>query len=598
MTHSRQNTPSERDHASDVVARIRHIIDRNAVAPVYQPLLHLNTGNVIGYEALTRVEASYGFASTADLFDAAVSAGALWDLEAFTRARSLQETGPWPEGRLLFLNCNPEVAADSRFAAEFLSILREQSEIPPSRIVLEITERAETQYMKGLTQQVQRLREAGVQIAIDDMGAGTSGLQRIMDLRPDWLKLDRDLIADIDRDPFKQNLIDVLLRFTRVSGARLVAEGVERREQISVLLDLGVQYVQGYLIARPATEICQPDDTILEWISEEVDRVESSRVTQHLTFLAGIARDAPALDSSVSLETVRDALQRQPEAPGVVALRDGGCTGWVERDALQAPDAFDDGLTLGDIGRNAGPPAPPTTLVSEALLFLSTRQHQSPTDPIIIDRENGSWGVVTIGALLREAARLTAIADSSYAEVSGLPGRVKTDQRLSSFLRRKAAGSVLYIDIRDFHRINEDLGFDLGDLMLRILAGVLISVVEDATASDEGFAGHLGDDRFLVVLDSPGAMRVADKIIREFESSSDRFVSCARAGENAEKALAAGLRIVCLDVAPSTYATSRDLHNAAWSARMLHASESVGRSTIHRSPALSLASGDHRRRSA
>ena len=577
---------SPQRRAGEHCERVRRVIDDGAVAPVYQPLVHLISGGVIGYEALTRVDAETGFHSTAELFDRAHATGALWDLETITRARCLETPHPWPDDCLLFLNCNPEVAADPRFAAELLTLLRDKSALPPSRIVVEITERAETQFTRGLAAQVHHLREAGVQIAIDDMGAGTSGLQRIMELRPDWLKLDRDLIANIDTDPFTQNLVDVLLRFTRVSGARLVAEGVERREQISTLLELGVQYVQGYLLGRPAQAPAQLENGLVTWIETEVRRVESSRVTQHLTFVAGIARDAIRVDANATLAETRRMLARQKDAPGLVVLRKGAPSGWADRDAVLHACAHDPAGEVGSIMRQIAPLASATTLVSEALLLLSTRPTERIADPVLIERDDDSIGVVPVTALLREASRLTALADRPESEISGLPGRVKTDQRISAFLRRQTNGCALFVDIREFHKYNDAAGFELGDLILRILAGVLISTVENAGLQSPGFAGHLGDDRFVVVLPEGDVSVAAEQIVAEFEASSDRFVTCAHSHDGVARSLAAGLRIVGMHLRPGVFDTPRDLQNTAWRTRMLGAPRMVGRSHIYFAPSL------------
>ncbi|MCH7848750.1 MAG: EAL domain-containing protein [Planctomycetes bacterium] len=117
----------------------------------------------------------------------------------------------WPNDALLFLNCSPPVFGGATFLDLIADDLKRVDGLDSRRIVLEITERADHGEFDNLDLRSLELRELGYQIALDDVGAGTSGLNRIMSLRPNWLKLDIELISGIDVDPFKQNLIRIAI---------------------------------------------------------------------------------------------------------------------------------------------------------------------------------------------------------------------------------------------------------------------------------------------------------------------------------------------------------------------------------------------------
>lgn len=122
---------------------------------------------------------------------------------------------------------------------------------PLERIVLEITEHDCIDDFEALEAAVAPLRAKGVRLAVDDAGAGHSGLQQILKLRPDLIKLDRSLIEGIGDDPGRRALASALTMFARETGSRLIAEGVETEAELAMLRALGMDKVQGYLLGRP-----------------------------------------------------------------------------------------------------------------------------------------------------------------------------------------------------------------------------------------------------------------------------------------------------------------------------------------------------------
>src|SRR5690606_29389911 len=118
------------------------------------------------------------------------------------------------------------VFADPRFVETLIDETDHLAGIGRNRVVIELTERSEHGVVGRLAEQFEHLRSAGFLLAIDDVGAGTSGLNRIMRLRPHWLKLDGELVSSIDTAPFKQNLIRFFVHFARLSNIRLLAEGI------------------------------------------------------------------------------------------------------------------------------------------------------------------------------------------------------------------------------------------------------------------------------------------------------------------------------------------------------------------------------------
>lgn len=241
----------DRGTNSALVSALSATIERTRLRCVFQPIVDLATADLIGFEALTRPDPAAGFGNAAALFDAADDAGRLDDLEAVTRPCALRDACQHLVGSRIFINTSPEVVGAAGFAERLRRELA-RGILSPEDIVLEVTERRGTENLHELKDQIDRLRRMGVTIALDDVGAGSNGLCRLLSLRPEWIKLDHSLVRDLERDNVKQSMIRSLISYANDAGAGLIAEGIERRSELRTLIDLGVPFGQGYFLGRPA----------------------------------------------------------------------------------------------------------------------------------------------------------------------------------------------------------------------------------------------------------------------------------------------------------------------------------------------------------
>ncbi len=230
-------------HTARNAAEIVELVEREgAIAPLYQPVVALSTGQVVGYEALARFPDS-PHRSPITWFAQAHGCGMGPQLEAAAIRAALEPIGR-PVGTHLALNVSPSAIA-SRVVQE--SLPRDLSDL-----VIEITEHEFVPDDDSLSAVVADLRERGAQIAIDDAGAGYAGLKQVMRVRPDIVKLDRELIDGISANPARMALVESFVRFARRIGAIVCAEGIESFDDLAVLGDLDVQWGQGFALAKPA----------------------------------------------------------------------------------------------------------------------------------------------------------------------------------------------------------------------------------------------------------------------------------------------------------------------------------------------------------
>lgn len=227
----------------EAVQRIGTALRARSFDMVYQPIFRLREGTLASVEALCRFR-SDTYRSPDIWFAEAKVAGLQPDLEIAVIEAALAAIPDLPPGVRLSVNASPETVATGRLRAVF-----ERSD--PGRITLEVTEHERTADLAHLVQSIDALRARGTLVAIDDVGAGYSGLQQILKLRPDILKLDVSLVSEIDRDPARRALAAAMVSFAAGTGARLTAEGIERPEERDILRALGIDYGQGWLFGRP-----------------------------------------------------------------------------------------------------------------------------------------------------------------------------------------------------------------------------------------------------------------------------------------------------------------------------------------------------------
>ncbi len=233
--------------------RIRKVIESEAFHTVFQPIVNLETGKPIGFEALSRFDGGNGPSS---MFADADLAGVGPELEKATIARALQAAKALPRGAFLALNVTADTACDAEALPEVLAT-------ETRRIVLELSERNEVPSYPRLRAMLAALGP-NVEIAIDRVGAGITNFVHLVELHPEFVKLDQALIRGIEKDPTRQALIMGLKQFAKVSGRALIAEGIETEAERATLIGLEVRYGQGFLLGMPARAEA--------WMHTEVDQ--------------------------------------------------------------------------------------------------------------------------------------------------------------------------------------------------------------------------------------------------------------------------------------------------------------------------------------
>ncbi len=505
--------------------QLRRLIKDEALTIVFQPIVDLRSGEAVGYEALSRPDQNYGFEHAGELFETAEEWGILPELEMVSRRVTFSAISDWPDGALLFLNSSPPVFGGATFLELINTDLKTAGNLDAQRIVLEITERADHGLFENLDLRALELREKGFQIALDDVGAGTSGLNRIMSLRPNWLKLDLELISGIDVDPFKQNLIRFFVRFTKLSNMALIGEGIEREEELAMLIELGVTHGQGYYLARPTAELQQLDARKRRTLISLSRQADARRFEDVTTVRVGaLVVPSDTCDESRTIAEAHEALTKRRHSIGIVVMNQDRCVGWLPRDQVQR--LFEQGQVDTRVGTASVLPCPvvgPDVTLAEAMEISASRTEDEFVLPLVVQVDDRISGVVTPRRLFMAAAHAHHHAAAHIAPLTGLPSRVQADQWLMEGIKAGDHINIAFIDLRDFDAYNRSYGFELGDAMLRRLVGLIRGQFVETDNSARLFA-HLGEDRFLLALPDDAYDRLRE-LINSFEAYRTEFFS-------------------------------------------------------------------------
>jgi EAL domain-containing protein (putative c-di-GMP-specific phosphodiesterase class I) len=239
----------------------------------FQPIVDLATGELAEYECLFRPVMPMLPQSISAIVRAAIDTDRSVELDSYIVGRVLErgahlaaggmKPGEPPARIVRFaVNLAPASLLDSAFEASALAATVRAAGVEPRRVTLECTEQQAVPDVVPLKRQVKALRKLGFGFAIDDAGAGYASFALIAALRPSVIKIDREIVSRIARDDAKQALVEAFVSFGRRIGARLLAEGIEKRADLAMLTGLGVDLGQGFLLGKPAPELRPPRQVV------------------------------------------------------------------------------------------------------------------------------------------------------------------------------------------------------------------------------------------------------------------------------------------------------------------------------------------------
>jgi PAS domain S-box-containing protein len=228
--------------------RLRRVLDDKLLSTVFQPIVDVGSGRVVGHEALTRFSAA-PVQGPDRWFAEAEQVGLGAELDVLAVQTALFAAQRLPRHGYVSVNVTP-----ATLQSALLAQLVETAPIAGDRIVLELTEHVSVEDYQTFRVPLERLRALGVRLAVDDAGAGYASFRHILRLRPEFIKLDQEIIRGIEADPARRALAAAVVMFSLDVGATVIAEGVETAPELCMVANLGIEAAQGYLLGRPSAD--------------------------------------------------------------------------------------------------------------------------------------------------------------------------------------------------------------------------------------------------------------------------------------------------------------------------------------------------------
>jgi EAL domain-containing protein (putative c-di-GMP-specific phosphodiesterase class I)/GGDEF domain-containing protein/CBS domain-containing protein len=492
---------------ADLRPQLDQILDQARLVTLLQPILDMVEGRISGYEALTRGPSDSPLHAPQALFKVGEYYGKLLQLDvacsemAFATFAKLRLPGR------LFVNLTPGSLLDDAFAPA--AILRRLAThgLERRQLVFEITESSPNFDYDELKLAVEKLRAAGLEIAMDDLGEGFSSLRLWSELRPAFVKIDKHFISGIDQDPHKLQFVRSIQQLAEGANAGVIAEGVETRSEQAIIRDLGIRYAQGYLIGRPSpVPARQAPPEVMRCLSEGLVSVfPAARKSGNANATAQrLIIEAPVVTAQTRSEVVLDLMLRNPELHALAVLSEELPVGIIHRPALL--DRFINKFGRELFGRKpcslimeADPLIVDQTMPIQELSELVVRKgKQSFTQGFIITGGGRYLGLGSGFDLMREVTEMQIVAARYANPLTGLPGNVPIQEHLERLLAGRQPFVTAYFDLDQFKPYNDVYGFRRGDDMIRLLARLLREAGDPAL----DFIGHIGGDDFVALFQS------------------------------------------------------------------------------------------------
>jgi diguanylate cyclase (GGDEF)-like protein len=490
---------------------LHSVIEQQNIKIHFQPIVHLQTRQIYGYEGLTRGPVNTVLYSPTRLFEAATRAGRLAELDLMCRRAVINRFAQLGLPGRLFINVDPFSLVHEHFREGLTLDFIEQAGLNPSQLIIELTETHPVEDVQLMQQAMLHYREMGFRVALDDLGAGYSGLKLWSELRPDIVKIDRHFIQGVDQDRTKQQFVTTILKTATALGCRVITEGVETDREYATLRKIGVEMLQGYYFCRP---IEVPPVTISSKLFRKEIRSYEEDESPTVEILL---KPAVSVQASAKVLEVGDLFTSTPDLESVVVVHESEVLGLVLRRefmnlyaSLYGKELYGKQPILRFINRNVDRRLP----LEEASYRLTTSLDIHTDEFIILD------GCCLAGKgrlidLLHEITKLQVNRARHANPLTMLAGNVPIQQQLQKLFQQHVSFTVCYFDLDNFKPFNDFFGFSRGDKVIRFLSELLMANIDDQI----DFIGHIGGDDFVAIFRSHTWQQTVERILKQFDDS-------------------------------------------------------------------------------
>ena len=502
---------------------VDRILCSGALEAHYQPIVQLRDGKVFGHESLIRVPQDTCMRAPDVLFAAAREEGLTLALEQACMLEGIRGWSQHDRDRRLFVNMSAEAVLQTVNVESISGITDALKSVAlaPAAVVIEITEHERVSDLSALIAVSGALRAAGIRFALDDFGDGRSSLRLWAELRPEFVKIDKYFIHEVERHAYKVQTLKGLIRFAETFGTTLIAEGIETEAELRIARDLGIKLGQGYFLGRPARaaalEVLPAAAAVMA--SSQISVLPEMTRAANAEFAVGsIAIRVRALDPQTSNDEAAQVFDDDPGLRCIALVEAGRPVGLLNRQVFydryakpfikelygRKPCTLFATSTPLILDQNAG--------IEELTAVLTSSDQRYLSEGFVITEGGQYLGLGTGEHLVRAVTEVRMEAARHANPLTFLPGNIPISEHIARLLAAKCEFVACYCDLNDFKPFNDHYGYWRGDDMIRLVANTL------ATRCDarRDFIGHVGGDDFVVLFQSQDWFERCELIVSTF----------------------------------------------------------------------------------
>ncbi|GIU49993.1 MULTISPECIES: GGDEF domain-containing protein [Shewanella] len=503
----------------DLEKELTKIINKQSIKAIFQPIFNIGNQKVHGFEALSRGPEHSTLYSPVPLFKTAEHHGKLSELETLCRSISINAFKTSKLNGKLFINISPKALLDPEHPKGLTLQLINQMGLRPEDVVIELSEQYPADDIDLLKDCLNHYRNQGFLTAIDDLGAGYSGLRLWSELSPDYVKIDRHFIHQIDSTAVKQEFVRSIVELCQNLTCKVIAEGIETPAELTMLKQLGVTYCQGYLLGRPNAK---PNT----YMDSELVSIPMAPQNRYCETAESLCVPANIATPDTKLKQLSEQFINQPALQAIVIADNGQAQGIVSRNHILE-------LFSTPYGRALHENHPANAVMDKQVLqidaceplstvsqLLTSEHSTTVAQQFIILRHDKLIGIGHTKDLLQRITEHRIKVARHANPLSNLPGNVPIQEELKRLRAQKKSFYLAYFDLCHFKPYNDIYGFSRGDEVIMEVANLLTQHQHERC-----FVGHVGGDDFVMICTCFEAINHSQAIIEQFEHSKRAFYS-------------------------------------------------------------------------
>lgn len=514
---------------NEIEKQMLEIIKNKEIRAVFQPIVSLQSGKVYAYEALSRITLKKCSFHIGEAFEIAQEMNCLWAFEKLCRVNSIKMAAQKPRHAKLFLNVDPNIIHDSSFISGVTGEKLEKYNLDCSDIVFEATERSAIKDIDTFRKSLRHYRQQGFSVAVDDVGSGYSGINRIFEINPQYIKIDMEIIKNIEKDACKRSFVAALAQFAADSHIALIAEGIETKEQLEAVISLHIDYAQGYYLAKPSSKFEKTPTDVQKNILELKEKYNKPQYSHaYFDTVSKLCAKKPAILPSVRFSDVYEIMNDPNITELAVVDEEGKFLGVLTKRLVLQELSGMYGYTLNarknvcDVMDTSCLTVTPDTSIETASKMAMARCQPYIYDsiPVVDGMTQAYIGFVTIKDLLLSAVNIQVKRAAACNPLTGLPGNIVIDEMVETLIGSREPFSIIYFDLDNFKAYNDAYGFANGDKMIKIVADIL----QKLCGADD-FCGHIGGDDFVVITKGDRTESLCEQAFADFSKDSQMLYS-------------------------------------------------------------------------